>query len=1390
MSTRHRVLSREVSLEEIFPRDRPWRTLFSIHVLSSHLHECNKLGVADKGFILHGSKVLSDLLLDSSRPVSGVILRKCLPSLVGFLQGETQQPKTSTSLHLANDLLERPHDSPPPPYIEDSARLGFRLFEIIEEIDSFTPSTPMLSSQPVAVSCRAELKKLTYSVMLQLARTDGLWPAIENTSFFVSAHRGMLLNEDASVSQTMSSFMTDFLKEQPKLATRSYLRTLLALMPDAMGCQRSTAGFFTLFREVLLVDGRAGDSDQNIRSIIEKLVQHVWLYQHTETADNAVVDPTLLNLLNLLNSAIDVLRSFKQPLALGSLAMDIYSGLLFCDESQSPEADLLTTDIDESAKPSLTLRANPIHADDATSLLEPADTILPHHLSPLGSSRPLYNTISRTVCMEIVRKLCDNSVTLAWLTDCLSSVTQQAAQCPVNAFPTGHFIRAPDAGAGLTNLGMTCYMNSLLQQIYANIQLRKFVFDTPVANPSEPDLLWHVKRLFAEMQDSNTPCVDTQALARYLNISVENQEDVHGFYTIFMSALEQCLPNPAATAAFNSMFSGKLVTQIQGSCGHVSSRTEPFSDLSITVQNKTSLAESLEEFVQGEPMQGANKYKCLSCDAESGGKLVDAMRRTCLDTVPDHLTVCLKRFTFDMLGQESKNNDYFQFPEEFDLSEFKRESLEHPDKPAQPDMFKLVGVIVHSGILTFGHYWSYVRLRYPDHHFSRWARLEDSNYRSAQGFDEVQNECYGGAKGTHNGYVLFYQRESAFDMARSATLPQNAQSSYNMPPRVQVPNDLYQEIHQQNVERHRTAQPFDESFHKLVLDVIQEFHLRSADAIEDITSPQSPDVTSPDMNQMAMMHSHASVARLGLNYINHVLFSEKIPGKVRQFDNAFIQVVRNVMSARFFIMEASRNPGVLLRLIDHDELASRNIIKTLFRRCLEIIREGDPDKYDFYFKQFVNAHASMLSEMGPRYYRWLDYFAMAFDLKMLGRFEATVVLNAGYIPWILETAMDAPLDPSAHPDQQALVTAWRKGRVSYLPLLQFLQLFMVQGGAFNEPDSYDTFRDHGEFAAAMGLFEHKAPGECALLRWMLIASMSETDASTWRSFAPAVLVQAMAESPDERVSTIVGNSLWACFNQNQVFKPALSLMAIAYIIGCKDKNLDMVQTVLEAMFECIRLSKRMPCRAGLDILDAVMPWAPISTLYSIDYCLPEFLLPGNKVTKRTHQWLTLNVFAPDPLSKVSEEPEIWGTALDVARAQSVRGLYRTCNEFLINAHDVDDTPVYHVMQTTFSDAANYLARLITMCSEVEHTSLGLRQLAERGARDRADAEGEATDMTTPGTLDIPELSEEMAKEYPLALDTRQRLLALLQTMQRWADDQELMEEEDSSAFDDTEDDEV
>lgn len=60
------------------------------------------------------------------------------------------------------------------------------------------------------------------------------------------------------------------------------------------------------------------------------------------------------------------------------------------------------------------------------------------------------------------------------------------------------------------------------------------------------------------------------------------------------------------------------------------------------IRNQQHLFESLDAFVKGDLLEGANAYHCEKCD-----KKVDTVKRLCIKKLPKVLVLQLKRFDYD-----------------------------------------------------------------------------------------------------------------------------------------------------------------------------------------------------------------------------------------------------------------------------------------------------------------------------------------------------------------------------------------------------------------------------------------------------------------------------------------------------------------------------------------------------------------------------------------------------------------------------------------------------------------------------------------------------------------------------------------------------------------------
>ncbi|KKP04545.1 hypothetical protein THAR02_03371 [Trichoderma harzianum] len=341
---------------------------------------------------------------------------------------------------------------------------------------------------------------------------------------------------------------------------------------------------------------------------------------------------------------------------------------------------------------------------------------------------------------------------------------------------------------GLKNLSNTCYLNSLLTQLFMNTAFRRFILEFKLEDSDDSQqMLFHTQKVFGYLQDSYRRCVDTALLVGSIKtyddvlIDIHNQMDVEEFYSLFFDRLESQAMTEDEKKALRSIYGGQLVQQVKSQeCEHVSERLEPFSAIQCDIHGKSSLQESLQAYVRGEVLEGDNKYKCSSCDRH-----VDAVKRACLKEVPDNLIFHLKRFDFNLRTQQrSKVNDYFSFPSAIDMRPYTIDHLSNPtDTDQQEDMFELVGILIHAGTAESGHYYSYIRERTSTVDRPSWVEFNDDvvtpwdpRQMAASAFGGSAGQQMGLDSGgssfdkTYSAYMLFYQRSSSL-LAEQQTMP-------------------------------------------------------------------------------------------------------------------------------------------------------------------------------------------------------------------------------------------------------------------------------------------------------------------------------------------------------------------------------------------------------------------------------------------------------------------------------------------------------------------------------------------------------------------------------------------------------------------------------------------
>lgn len=317
--------------------------------------------------------------------------------------------------------------------------------------------------------------------------------------------------------------------------------------------------------------------------------------------------------------------------------------------------------------------------------------------------------------------------------------------------------RPPSGYVGLNNAGATCYVNSVLQQLYMQPAIRTGLLQCPQpeGDGANTNLLYHLQSGFASLQKSKMQAYTPKGFWDHYRhsdntkINLREQRDAHDFFVELIDQLDTKLETQNVPKYLETWFGGAFADQKsamanrENCCDDTFEREDPFISLQVNVRNRQKLEQSLEDYVQGDPLEGSNAYTCEKCDSKR-----DTLKRQCIKRLPRCLAIQLKRFDFDWERDEPvKFNDYFAFPEEIDMRPYTAVGLAEKEQgkaPAGVDNYVLVGVVVHTGQANGGHYYSFIRERSScGKPTSPWMRFDDSEVSTPENFDPKQ-EWFGG----------------------------------------------------------------------------------------------------------------------------------------------------------------------------------------------------------------------------------------------------------------------------------------------------------------------------------------------------------------------------------------------------------------------------------------------------------------------------------------------------------------------------------------------------------------------------------------------------------------------------------------------------------------------
>ncbi|XP_037112611.1 ubiquitin carboxyl-terminal hydrolase 36 isoform X1 [Syngnathus acus] len=302
-------------------------------------------------------------------------------------------------------------------------------------------------------------------------------------------------------------------------------------------------------------------------------------------------------------------------------------------------------------------------------------------------------------------------------------------------------------GAGLHNLGNTCFLNSTVQCLTYTPPLANYLLSkehSRVCHQSGFCMICvmqnHIIQTFANTGNAIKPVSfirDLKKIARHFRFG--SQEDAHEFLRYTIDAMQKACLNgypkldrqTQATTLVHQIFGGYLRSRVKCSiCKSVSDTYDPYLDIAVEIRQAVNIVRALELFVKPDVLSGDNAYMCAKCK-----KKVPATKRFTVHRTSNVLTLSLKRFANFSGGKITKDVGY---PEFLNIRPYMSQSS------GDPVMYGLYAVLVHSGYSCHaGHYYCYVKASN-----GQWYQMNDSMVHSSN-IKVVLNQ---------QAYVLFYLR--------------------------------------------------------------------------------------------------------------------------------------------------------------------------------------------------------------------------------------------------------------------------------------------------------------------------------------------------------------------------------------------------------------------------------------------------------------------------------------------------------------------------------------------------------------------------------------------------------------------------------------------------------
>lgn len=346
---------------------------------------------------------------------------------------------------------------------------------------------------------------------------------------------------------------------------------------------------------------------------------------------------------------------------------------------------------------------------------------------------------------------------------------------------------------GIRNLGATCYLNSQLQCLAANLPFLKglFSWQSETNNSSVmSNVISRLQEVLVTMIHGAKSVVCTDEFSKSMQLENDEMQDPNEFARLLFDRMHDSFQQTPLRQLLPDIFKGSLSYSTQClRCKNITTRDEDFMDLNIPIKTDSNnsreitVEELLAQYFQPESLTGDNKYRCGVCQ-----DACDAKRSHFFSKLPLVLNLQLARYIFDMKTfRKQKLLNKILLPK----------SLELDVKDTGNVKYILCAIQNHKGGSAHtGHYIAEVM----DWSTGSWYEFDDdkvsflehgpnSTYDPIEARESKKVKLKGG---TPDAYNLFYVQESCLRESVEKTLRKGIKETGIVTEKTQERNDVFQ----------------------------------------------------------------------------------------------------------------------------------------------------------------------------------------------------------------------------------------------------------------------------------------------------------------------------------------------------------------------------------------------------------------------------------------------------------------------------------------------------------------------------------------------------------------------------------------------------------------------